>query len=98
MSRATRRTLGDRPPSFMSRATLAAELDISESTIDEYVRRGILPKPARLSDGCVRWRWAAVQSSLASLESNADSAPVDPFMEGARNVTRKAAERRRGAA
>ena len=36
---------GDRPPSFVSKATLAAELDMSESTVDSYVQRGLLPKP-----------------------------------------------------
>ena len=30
---------GDRPPAYLSKATLAAELDVSESTIDELVRR-----------------------------------------------------------
>jgi biotin operon repressor len=29
--------LAQRPPSYVSKATLAAELDMSESTVDSYV-------------------------------------------------------------
>ena len=71
--------LGDRPPSFVSKATLAAELDISESTVDEWVRQGILPKPIRLG-GSVRWCWAQVQASLGSMASAGQQFDKDPFM------------------
>lgn len=84
----------DRPPSFLSRASLAVELDISESTVDEMVRRGVLPKPVKLSSGCVRWSWIAVESALASLSGTSDDGG-DPFMAGAKNAT-KATEARRG--
>ncbi len=78
--------LGDRPPSYPSKATLAAELDVSESTVDDYVKRGILPKPIQLG-GSVRWSWAQVQTSLGSM-SNRGEAPVnDPFLAGARDAT-----------
>ena len=75
---------GDRPPSFLSKATLAAELDISESTVDEYVRRGLLPKPIHIG-GSVRWRWADVNAALAPLATS-PTATTDPFLEGARNA------------
>ncbi|RWC23437.1 MAG: transcriptional regulator [Mesorhizobium sp.] len=75
---------GDRPPSYVSKATLAAELDISESTVDDYVRRGILPRPIHLG-GSVRWRWAQVQASLEPL--NGAGQPNDPFMAGLKNVS-----------
>jgi len=39
------------PRQYMSRASLAYALDISESTVDELVRRGRLPPPIRLSRG-----------------------------------------------
>ena len=42
-----RAIFGDRPPSFVSKATLAAELDMSESTVDSYVQRGLLPRPIK---------------------------------------------------
>lgn len=75
--------VGDRPPAYCSRATLAAELDISESTVDAWVQRGILPKPVRVG-GAVRWSWSQVNASLASTEAGADA---DPFIAGLRNVS-----------
>ena len=86
----------DRPPSFLSRASLAVELDISETTVDEMVRRNVLPKPVRLSTGCVRWSWIAVESALATLVETADH--EDPLMAGARNAAKNASEGRRGSA
>lgn len=80
-----------RPPSYPSKSQLAFELDCAESTIDMLVVRGILPKPLRLSTGCVRWSWADVQIALASLKSGGVS---DPFLEGARNVTQIPEDRR----
>lgn len=77
----------DRPPAYISCASLARELDVSETTVHEMVRRGVLPQPIKLSAGCVRWCWADVQLALASLcggklpESN-----NDPFLKGVRNV------------
>jgi predicted DNA-binding transcriptional regulator AlpA len=85
--------LRTRPPSFMSRKELAWELSISESTIDELVRRGIIPKPTKLTPGCVRWSWTAVETALASLASTADDG--DQFMQGARNAIKAATESRR---
>src|SRR2546421_238087 len=38
----------DRPPAYPSKSSLARELDCAESTIDELVRKGILPPPLRL--------------------------------------------------
>lgn len=82
-------------PPYPSKATLAEALDCSESTIDEMVRRGVIPKPLRLSAGCVRWCWADVEASLASLKG--PTAQSDPYLSGVRNVT-PIAERRRGSA
>lgn len=77
-----RLVLGDRPPAFVSKATLAAELDISESTIENYVNAGILPQPRKLK-GAVRWRWADVEAAICSMGGSQDS---DPFMLGISNV------------
>lgn len=91
-------TLRAQPPAYVSRATLAAELDIAESTIDDLVRRGVLPRPIRLSSGCVRWCWETVRMSLASLAPAVnDAAPVDPYIRGAQDAG-KAQEGRRGSA
>lgn len=84
----------DRPPSYVSRSTLAHELDVSESTVDEMVRRGVLPKPLRLSSGCVRWCWQDVQAALVTLKDGAETSVSDPFLKGAQNVTKTPEGRR----
>jgi predicted DNA-binding transcriptional regulator AlpA len=71
-----------RPPSYMSRKELAWELSCSESTVDELVRRGRIPAPIKLTPGCVRWLWPAVEAALASVGEPAD----DPYMTGAVNA------------
>jgi predicted DNA-binding transcriptional regulator AlpA len=88
-----------RTPAYVSRATLAAELEVGESTVDELVKRGILPRPVNLSPGCVRWQWDAVRAALASLGAEPDtSTPEDPFLAGIKNVTKNSEGRRRGTA
>lgn len=77
-------TLGDRPPSYLGKARLATELDISETSVDDYVRRGLLPKPVRLG-GSVRWSWSQVQALLDA--HSAGGVPDDPFMAGLNNVS-----------
>jgi len=76
-----------RPPAYLSCASLARELDVSERTVQEMVRRGVLPQPMRLSPGCVRWCWADVQIALGSLAAGAAGADADPFMQGVRDAT-----------
>jgi predicted DNA-binding transcriptional regulator AlpA len=76
------------PPAYLSRSTLARQLDCAESTVDELVKRGTLPKPFRLSGGCVRWRWADVEVAIGSLNGT-DAAPGgDPYMAGISNVAK----------
>lgn len=78
----------DQTPAYMSCATLARQLDVCESTIGAMVQRGVIPKPVKLSPGCVRWCWADVQSALSSLASPAGANDDDdPFIRGVRNVT-----------
>ena len=86
----------NRPPSFMSRKELAWELCVSESTVDELVRRGVIPPAMKLTPGCVRWSWIAVETALASLAGTTDDS--DQFMQGARNAVKAASEGRRGSA
>ena len=76
-----------RPPSYLSCASLARELDVSETTVYDMVKRGILPPPIKLSSGCVRWCWADVQTALGSLSGRKPSDAADPFLVGARNAT-----------
>jgi predicted DNA-binding transcriptional regulator AlpA len=86
------------PPSYVSRSTLAHELDVAESTIDELVKRGALPKPFHLSSGCVRWRWHDIELAITSLKNSPpDSAQADPYLEGIRkNVSTEGPPARRG--
>jgi len=88
------------PTPYLSRASLAEALDMAESTVDEMVKRGVLPAPFKLSTGCVRYRWADVETALASLKDSArpkgaESASDDPYIRGAQNVA-KLAEGGRG--
>jgi predicted DNA-binding transcriptional regulator AlpA len=80
-------------PEFVSRKRLAALLDLSERTIDEYVRRGVLPMPIRLSDGLLRWHWATVERALISLQG-APLEEEDPAVAGVRHVAERRARER----
>lgn len=72
---------GDRPPAYPDKTALAAELCISETTVDDWTRHGILPKPRRLR-GSVRWRWLEVDAKLTPPAG----AAVSPFMEAIQDV------------
>ena len=50
-------------PDFVSAETLAYRLDCSRSTIDIYVRVGLLPKPHSMSAIWSRWDFGAVKDS-----------------------------------
>lgn len=80
--------MADRRPSYLSCASLAHELEVSESTVYEMVRRGVLPKPIKLSAGCARWSWAEVERAIGSLAGQVDLSVEadDPFLAGVRNV------------
>jgi predicted DNA-binding transcriptional regulator AlpA len=78
--------VGHGPPAYLSCASLARQLDCSKSTVHELVRQRILPKPLRLSQGTVRWRWADVDQAISSLNRETESDSYDPFMKGVRNV------------
>jgi predicted DNA-binding transcriptional regulator AlpA len=75
------------PPAYLSRKTLAHELDIAESTVDDFVKRGILPPSVTLSKGCVRWRWSDVEAAIDGKRVGQLQAPSDPYLAGVANVT-----------
>jgi len=85
-------------PAYMSRATLADELDISESTVDDMVKRGVLPKPVKLSAGCVRWRWETVDRALASMGEANQQSQGDKGNDGVQRAIQAAKECGRGRA
>ena len=78
----------DRPPAYPSKSSLARELDCAESTVDELVRKGILPKPLRLTGGCVRWCWQEVTIALSSLKGTAEETS-DPYLAAVQRGERK---------
>jgi predicted DNA-binding transcriptional regulator AlpA len=78
---------------YPSKTTLARQLDCSESTIEEWVRR--LPLPIRFPTGAVRWDWSEVQTAIYGLKQPA-SPPIDPLMEGARRVAQEIAAKMNG--
>jgi predicted DNA-binding transcriptional regulator AlpA len=83
------------PHPYLSKASLAAALEISESTVDDMVRRGVLPKPVKLSSGCVRWRWETVDRALASLGAGGNHAGSQTDTQGVERAIQAAKERGR---
>ena len=74
------------PPTFVSRGTLAYQLDISESKLAQLLERGLLPRAEPRIDGMERWYWPSVVAfmrgrSIDDLELDAarDDAS-DPYM------------------
>ena len=76
-----------RRPAYLTRSTRSHKLDCAESTVDELVKRGVLPKPFRLSGGCVRWRWTDIEVAIGSLREAGAIAEPDPYLKGVRGVT-----------
>lgn len=72
-------------PAYVNIRTLASQLEIGETQVYSLVRQGVLPKPLKLSAGCVRWSWSSVQAALASLEegrqSDEEEVDHDPIMK-----------------
>jgi predicted DNA-binding transcriptional regulator AlpA len=76
MTRTPKPTVGTtlRPPTVMSRRELAWELSVSETQVDNLVKRGIIPAPTKFSNGCVRWNWPEVNEALVKLSKAAATA------------------------
>lgn len=51
------------PPDYVSAETLAYRLDCSRSTIDAYVRLGLLPKPETIGN-LQRWDFDLVEAFI----------------------------------
>lgn len=76
--------MGYHPPAYVSISTLARELDFSETTVREMVKRGDLPKPTRRLGVQDRWKWSDVEAWMDGRESKPEERPSDPIMEAAR--------------
>jgi predicted DNA-binding transcriptional regulator AlpA len=83
---------------YLSKSSLAAALEISESTVDDMVRRGVLPQPVQLSGGCLRWRWETVDQTLAAKTRTGNPTDPVPADEGVQRAIKAAKEGRRGRA
>jgi hypothetical protein len=64
------------PPDYVSAETLAYRLDCSPSTIDAYVRAGLLPKPERVGN-LPRWDFAAVVAFIKARNARNDDGVND---------------------
>lgn len=80
-------------PDYMSRETLAKRLDLPVGAIDQYVKRGLLPRPIKVGDA-LRFAWRDVDSFLRNGKTDGDS--DDPYILGARRAAETAAARRHG--
>ncbi|WP_222435212.1 helix-turn-helix transcriptional regulator [Puniceibacterium confluentis] len=65
-----------RPLAYVSAATLAQLLDASETTIREWTRTGVLPKPIKISSGATRWKWTDVENRLNTGSNHVEDDPI----------------------
>jgi predicted DNA-binding transcriptional regulator AlpA len=70
MSEGVRGELRTYPPDYVSAETLAYRLDCSRSTIDAYVRLGLLPKPEVIGN-LQRWDFGYVKAFIKAQNGNA---------------------------
>lgn len=70
-------TVEARPLAYVSAKTLAKLVDVSESTIWDWARKGLLPKPKRFPSGATRWKWSEVDQFFeGTTESPEDRDPI----------------------
>jgi hypothetical protein len=80
------------PPPFQDLRTLSEHICTAESTIENWVRRGIFPAPQKVG-GKNLWRWKEVEKYLAGSDDPASSSANE--LERVRDATRQAASRTR---
>jgi hypothetical protein len=71
-------------PAFLSKKSLAAALDMSESMVDRLMREGVLPTAVRRS-GKYLWYWPSILAALTAL-SNIDYGQI--YFIGFRNYVK----------
>lgn len=72
------------PPLWVDKKALAYKLSRSESTIDDMVKRGVIPQPIRPPGGAPLWRLEDVDRALLSYAPSGDG--DDPITRGIRNA------------
>lgn len=65
--------------SYVSATTLCQMLDISNSTLWEWVRKGLLPRPVKIGVSS-RWKWSDVENRIAPQEEDDE----DPILRASR--------------
>jgi predicted DNA-binding transcriptional regulator AlpA len=84
------------PPDYVSAETLAYRLDCSRSTIDTYVRLGLLPKPESIGN-LQRWDFGQVKAFIkaqnAASSGIAASDDGDAFFRGLESESSKKGSR-----
>ena len=86
------------PPDYVSAETLAYRLDCSRSTIDSYVRLGLLPKPQTIGN-LQRWDFGQVKAFIKVQNTamhetlRAASDEEDAYMKGLKGGSPKKGER-----
>jgi predicted site-specific integrase-resolvase len=78
------------PPPWQDAPTLCAHICISETTLDVWVRQGILP-PCRPIGGKRMWKWSEVENHLEGLDGDGDETG-DALRERMYRATRAATE------
>jgi predicted DNA-binding transcriptional regulator AlpA len=80
------------PPEYVSAETAAYLLDCSRTTLDDYVRRGLLPKPLGVG-ALTRWRWRDLDAFILAHNGiatgevrGAPSEAEDGFQRGIKRV------------
>jgi predicted DNA-binding transcriptional regulator AlpA len=79
------------PPPFQDLRTLAEHLSTGESTIENWVKLGLFPRPRKIG-GKRLWQWKEIERFLAATENAVTTVP-DAQAEAIRNATRAAASR-----
>ena len=85
------------PPDYVSAETLAYRLDCSRSTIDAYVRSGLLPKPQTIGN-LQRWDFGQVKAYIkaqndATYATDGPACVEDMYLKGLKGGSPKKGER-----
>jgi predicted DNA-binding transcriptional regulator AlpA len=86
------------PPDYVSAETLAYRLDCSRSTIDAYVRLGLLPKPETIGN-LQRWDFGQVRAFIKAQNAATETihrsiaGDDDAYMKGLESGSPKTGER-----
>ena len=73
------------PPDYVSAETLGYRLDLSRSTVESYVRAGLLPKPEMIGN-LPRWDFARVVAFIKARNDAPQTATSndDEYLKGIR--------------